>query len=63
MDIGSIGTAHTSAWYNQASGPPAVEQTNSAQPSTEMQLTSSQSNAQPAGDLYNWQGTVVDAFA
>lgn len=64
MDIGSIGMANTSGWYNQAAQAvqAPVESTAAADQPVEM-ATAAQSSEQPVGDLYDWQGTVIDAYA
>ena len=61
MDIGSIGMANTSGWYSQATT--AVQQTESAQTEQPANQQSSQPTKEPVGDLYDWQGTVIDSFA
>lgn len=61
MDIGSIGMANTSGWYSQATA--AVRQPEASQTEHTTQQANPQPAAEPVGDLYDWQGTVVDAYA
>lgn len=64
MDIGSIGTANTSAWFSQTAPAQSVQPQQEGEASGEaLDSYQPQTTAQPVGDLYDWQGTVVDAFA